>query len=519
MCAWVAGGGLLAGFHWEEEVKLPIRDWTNHLQSCCRTIQAGAILNILGTIVQASSVGLYMMLVGRIISGFAVGFTQTAVPIYLAECATAKNRGYLTGYSQLMVTLGFVATSWIGYAAFNVPNADHNAFTWRFPISIAAVPSIFIAFALNWLPESPRYLVRQGMTEEAYRVLSQLYFNGSNRIELQREIHQITIKWNREMLECGQNGDSEWKLCFTVPKYRTRLIVAILSQVLTQCTGINLITYYQSDMYRADGMDQNRILFLGAIYTMVAPVTCFFSQFFLIDRIGRKKMLYFGSITLPLLFIAFAIAHAENEKADYKKDNLTRFSIAIMFIFNVVFNLSWGVVGWVMFGEVLPLRIRGKGAAIAAGLGNWAVNCLISQISPMAMDRLKWRYYFFYSVFSKCPLPAIPPSLSFLLCLSNQTNIFLLAVFTITLPLVHFLFKETKGLSLEDLDSLWENTPVRTYPSLEEGFSNGKEAAGKLPAEGTTFLSQEGQLELAIPGSRFQRGRFAAGVKGGGGGL
>jgi hypothetical protein len=239
------------------------------------------------------------------------------------------------------------------------------------------------------------------MTEQAYRVLVRLYYDGSNRLDLQREIHQITIKWNREILEGGSDGDSEWKLCFTVPKYRQRLIIAILSQVLTQCTGINLITYYQSEMFEAVGINESKGLLLGAIYSMVAPVTCFFGQVFLIDRIGRKPMLYFGSITLPILFIIFAAVTAHNEKYGFQNDSLTKFSIAIMFFFNAVFQLSWGLVGWVVFSEVLPLRIRGKGGAIAAGLGNWAVNCLISQVTPLAMGKLRWRYYFFYSAFSK----------------------------------------------------------------------------------------------------------------------
>ncbi|RPA77855.1 general substrate transporter [Ascobolus immersus RN42] len=442
-----------------------------------RTIQAGAIINIVGTVVQAASVGLTMMMIGRIISGFAIGFTQTAVPIYLAECSTRKNRGFVTGWSQLMVTMGFVATSWVGYASSKVPNAAHNAFTWRFPISIAAIPSIFIAFALNWLPESPRYLVRKGMTEQAYRVLVRLYYDGSNRLDLQRDIHQITIKWNREILEGGADGDSEWKLCFTVPKYRKRLIVAILSQVLTQCTGINMITYYQGDMFENVGIKDSKGLLLGAIYSMVAPVTCFFAQVFLIDRIGRKPMLYFGSVALPILFIVFAAVMASNEKSGYEDGALTKLNIAVMFFFNVFFQLSWGIVGWVMYGEVMPLRIRGKGGAIAAGVGNWAVNCLISQVTPLAMEKLSWKYYFFYSAFMLC----------------------------VTLPTVHYVFKETKGLSLEELDSLWDAPTNDSFQSLEDGSVNA------VPGKGEVGLDPQAQLEMVVPGSRYQRGRFRPG--------
>jgi hypothetical protein len=86
----------------------------------------------------------------------------------------------------------------VGYAAHNVPNVQLNAFTWRFPIAIAAVPAIFIAFALQWLPESPRYLVRQGMTEQAYKTTVKLYYDGTNREFIQKSIQEISQQWKRE---------------------------------------------------------------------------------------------------------------------------------------------------------------------------------------------------------------------------------------------------------------------------------------------------------------------------------
>jgi hypothetical protein len=86
----------------------------------------------------------------------------------------------------------------VGYAAHNVPNVQLNAFTWRFPIAIAAVPAIFIAFALQWLPESPRYLVRQGMTEQAYKTMVKLYYDGTNREFIQKSIQEISQQWKRE---------------------------------------------------------------------------------------------------------------------------------------------------------------------------------------------------------------------------------------------------------------------------------------------------------------------------------
>ena len=125
----------------------------------------------------------------------------------------------------------------VGYAAHNVPNAKHNAFTWRFPIAIAAIPAVFISFALQWLPESPRYLVRQGLTEQAYKSMMKLYHDGTNRDIIQRDIQGIALQWKRECQV--RPAESEWVLMWKVPQYRARVINATLPSAFTQLTGIS----------------------------------------------------------------------------------------------------------------------------------------------------------------------------------------------------------------------------------------------------------------------------------------
>jgi len=125
----------------------------------------------------------------------------------------------------------------VGYAAHNVPNAETNAFTWRFPIAIAAIPAVFIAFALQWLPESPRFLVRQGMTEQAYKSMMKLYHDGTNREVIQRSIQEMSLQWKRE---CQiMPAVSDWVIMWKVPQWRARVLNATLPSAFTQLTGIS----------------------------------------------------------------------------------------------------------------------------------------------------------------------------------------------------------------------------------------------------------------------------------------
>lgn len=185
-----------------------------------------------------------------------------------------------------MILIGFVAAAWVGYAAHNIPNASINPFTWRFPLAIAAIPSVFIAFALQWLPESPRYLVRQGMPDEANRSMMKLHFNGENRDELMQTVADIEAQWWREYkLELGW---SDLVAMWTVREWRSRAVNAMLPQVFTQLTGISEYTgawevgvvltgvdvtiYYQAAMLKALGVDDRGSLLLNAAYHMVAPL-------------------------------------------------------------------------------------------------------------------------------------------------------------------------------------------------------------------------------------------------------
>jgi len=120
-----------------------------------KTVQIGALIAAVGGILQCAAVNLAMMLVGRIISGWAIGLMSMSIPVYQAECAPPKIRGLIVGLTQQMIGVGFIVSTWIGYGCHHAP--DTSSLQWRFPLAFQVLPALMLMVGLVWLPESPRW--------------------------------------------------------------------------------------------------------------------------------------------------------------------------------------------------------------------------------------------------------------------------------------------------------------------------------------------------------------------------
>jgi MFS family permease len=271
--------------------------------------------------------------------------------------------------------------------------------------------------------------------------MMKLYHDGSNRETIQQSIHEMSVQWKRECQILP--AISDWAVIWKVPHWRARVINGMLPSAFTQLTGINIITYYQSDMYETLGLSDRGSLMYNALYHTVAPIATVIFILFVVDSVGRKKPLLYATPFLSILFVVFAVLSSQNTTGTNKSASSA--GIGIMFLFNTVFSLSWGPVGWTYIAEVIPLRVRGKGGAVAVAMGNWMMNVLVSQISPQAMEAITWKYYIVYATF----------------------------MLAVTLPSVWLFVKEPKGLSLESIDQLWQ--PNEPEPAVDaNGMELGK---------------------------------------------
>ncbi|KAF9893027.1 hypothetical protein FE257_012438 [Aspergillus nanangensis] len=392
------------------------------------TIQMGACICLLGAVLQAAAKNLAMILVGRILAGWAVGLMSMSVPVYQAELAHPKRRGLIIGLAQQMIGIGFIVSTWVGFGSLHAPASSE--FQWRFPLAFQAVPALILVIGMFFFPESPRYLVETERYEEAQRVLRKLHFDGSNQDWIDHEYNEIRLTIEAEKAITAKG----WLVMFKVPQWRTRLLHGTLVQVFTQMTNINVINYYQTIMYESLGIKGKWSILVAGIYNCVGPITNLIFIVFLLDRVGRRKPMMFGSIAIAIVLICQAALNSQNPDGD--KRGFSIGGVFFIFCVTVIFSLSFGPCSWTYMAEVMPMQIRGKGNAFATGIGNWTVSTLWAQVSPIALGKIQWKFFFIFAAFN----------------------------LIVTFPTIYFFFVETKGKSLEEIDLLFGGRALGTLP-------------------------------------------------------
>ncbi|KAJ5234983.1 uncharacterized protein N7469_004151 [Penicillium citrinum] len=404
------------------------------------TIQVGAFICLVGAILQASAQNLSMILVGRILAGWAVGLMSMSVPVYQAELAHPRSRGLIVGLAQQMIGIGFIVSTWIGYGSLHAP--ETSQFQWRFPLAFQVVPAMVLIIGMIFLPESPRYLIEKEHYAEGMRVLRKLHFDGTNEEWIEAEFSEIrrTIEAEKGIAAQG------WTPMFTVPQWRIRMLHGLAVQLFTQMTGINVIGYYQTIMYKALGFTGNRNTLVAGLYNCVGPVANLIFVVFLLDRVGRRRPMLFGTVGISLALICEAALNSQNENG--QRIGYSIGGVFFIFAVSVIFSMSFGPCSWVYMAEVMPMQIRGKGNAFAVAIGNWAVSTLWNQVSPIALGQIQWRFYFIFVAWNLC----------------------------ISFPVIFFFFPETKQKTLEEIDELFGQRILERTP--DEAGRTEKEEAG-----------------------------------------
>jgi sugar porter (SP) family MFS transporter len=303
------------------------------------TIQIGAFIALVGAALQAAAQNLAMILVGRILAGWAVGLLSMSVPVYQTECADPKIRGLIVGLAQQMIGVGFIVSTWVGYGSHQV--RDTSSFSWRFPLALQAAPCIILLVGFIWLPESPRHLIETDRDDEALKVLRRLHHDGSNADWIEREHREIkmTIEAEKAVTVSG------WRVMFTVPQWRIRLLHATLAQVFTQMTAVNVVGYYQTVMYENLGIVGNTNLLVTGIYNCVGPLANFIFITFFLDRVGRRKPLLAGCAAIVVVFICEAAVNSQFESSSGdRRHGLAIAGVFFIFCVTVIFSCSFGPI-------------------------------------------------------------------------------------------------------------------------------------------------------------------------------
>ncbi|KAG4436373.1 hypothetical protein IFR05_008129 [Cadophora sp. M221] len=380
-----------------------------------RTIQFASIIAIVAGVIQAAAVNVGMLITGRFIGGIAVGIMNMTIPIYNSEIAPPAKRGMIAGLHAQFVGIGFAVSNWIGFGC----SYATNDFQWRFPLAFQCVPAVILLAGSFWLPFSPRWLMEKERDDEAYTVLKRLHGNiGADESFFQAEFNQMR---DQIRFENSVSVRSVSEL-FTKPSNRKRLILAVLVQVFTQLSGINVINYYQTDLYKGLGIMGHQVTLLASIYGMVGPIANVICLYF-VDSWGRKKTLWITGIIMAIdmglvMGMTGAFSHTNNMIGK-------GFGIAFIFCFSIIYSLGYNSIHYIYVPEIMTMAIRAKGSAISV-CSNVLVNIVFNQVSPIAFASVGYKYY------------------SLFIC----TN----AVGAIV---VFLMFPETKGKSLEEIAAIF----------------------------------------------------------------
>ncbi|KAM0381501.1 hypothetical protein ACHAPY_004654 [Fusarium culmorum] len=188
-------------------------------------------------------------------------------------------------------------------------------------------------------------------------------------------------------------------------------------------------------MYESLGITGKTNLLVAGIYNCTGPLANLVFITLISDRIGRKRPLIYGIIAISIALVLESVVNSQN--VDGTHHGLSIAGVAFLFCVTVIFSLSFGPVSWTYMAEIMPYQIRSKGCAFATGIGNWLVSTFWNQVSPLALKELGWKFYFLFVAFN----------------------------IVVTLPTLIFAFRETKGLSLEEIDLLFGGRALGNLPA------------------------------------------------------
>jgi sugar porter (SP) family MFS transporter len=316
-----------------------------------------------GSLLAALAPTVWILIAARVIIGLAVGSAALAVPLYLSEVAPTEIRGAITSLNQLMIVGGILV-------AFIVNAILASSQNWRLMLGLAAVPSVILFAGMWFMPETPRFLVHTGEEETARDVLEDL--PGDD--EPQERIDEIQEVEGEESEDEGIRGllHAKW--------VRPALVVAVGLAVFQQLVGINTIIYYAPTTLTNVGFAKTSAIYANLIIGVV-NVALTIVAVKLIDRVGRKPLLYSGAAGMVISLLVLGISLIALPTPHHPSDPAAIITLICLGTFIASFAATWGPVVWTMIPEVLPLSVRGTAMGVAV-FGNWAANFLVSQTFP-----------------------------------------------------------------------------------------------------------------------------------------
>ena len=346
------------------------------------TMILSAILFSTSAIGCAVSADFNQLVIYRIIGGVGIGVVSIISPLYISEVAVAQYRGRLVSLYQLAVTIGFLGAYLVNYQLLGYSMSKPDASTgwwnlifvsevWRGMLGMETLPAIMFFIIIFFIPESPRWLILKGKEEKATNILERIYTSSKEALFQLTETKSVL----------SSESKSEWKLLLQ-PGIRKAVIIGVCIAMLGQFMGVNAVLYYGPSIFENAGLSGGDSLFYQVLVGLVNTLTTVLALV-IIDKVGRKKLVYYGvsGMVISLILIATYFIYGESW-------GISSIFLLIFFLFYVFCcAVSICAVVFVLLSEMYPTRVRGLAMSIA-GFALWIGTYLIGQLTPWMLQNL-----------------------------------------------------------------------------------------------------------------------------------
>lgn len=423
-----------------------------------RILIIGGAFFLVAAVWSALAIGPIALIVARVAGGYGIGLTAALAVTYITESAPANIRGLLAFSYQLLAVCGIFLANVINYIIASHGSNDWDIATgWRWMLGLGAIPAAAFLLAMRRAPESPRFLIQVGRTDEGFAVLEHIL--GTERARLRTDDIQASVKLETEM-------SHEFHDLFR-PGLRRALVIGIFLAVFNQFIGMNAISYYGPVMFSDLGFAGDT-QFLAAASVGGVELVATVVGMYLIDTFGRKRLMEIG--TGMMCVFALCIS------GSYFMGNSLLTLIFVM-AFTISFAFSMGPIPWIVIPELFPTYLRGRATGLCVMCLLFA-NWIIAQFTPMMIDGLGGGISF--AIFAVLDL----------ICLFS----------------IVALVPETMGRTLEEIEHLWQPKTDLAYAkyALSTADANIRHAEATLRR-----IENERQQALGIMDAA-ERARAAA---------
>ncbi|XP_073009746.1 sugar transport protein MST8-like [Typha latifolia] len=375
----------------------------------------GGLVFLAGAIINGFARDVAMLIIGRILLGIGIGFSNQSVPLYLSETAPPKHRGMFNICFQLMVTIGILVANLINYGTAMI----HGGWGWRVSLGLAAVPAIMIVIGSLFLPDTPNSLIERGHRDKAKAMLRRV--RGTD--DVQAEYDYLVAA-----SEASKAVKHPWRSLMQ-RKHRPQLVMSILIPVFQQLTGINVVMFYAPVLFKTIGFGSNASL-ISAVITGGFNVVATFVAIFTVDRLGRRPLLLEGG--LQMIIAQFILGSLIALKFGFNgiaviSSGYAILVVAFICLFVTAFAWSWGPLGWLVPSEIYPLEIRSAAQSVTVSF-NMLFTFIVAEVFLLMLCHMKFVLFYF---FGACEI--------------------IMTVF------IYLFLPETKNIPIEEMDKIWKN--------------------------------------------------------------